>query len=122
MKVTRFDALKQWLVQQHAVSDSEIETLDEMVFVDGYDSETLVVMAEHTASDQMQSAQFIPDFIRSRPSMSTKCAFFFVMPVVMPLITIFLYEIVHLISKKVMWWQMAAPLFQIHNNSPGMIL
>ena len=70
-KVTRFDALKQYLVQQHDVDEKEIDILDKMVAEKGYESETLLLSEQWMASqnapwNQLECAQFIPSFFRDR--------------------------------------------------------
>ena len=69
--VTRFDALKQYLVLQHDVDDKEIDILDEMVAEKGYESETLLLSEQWMTSgkapwNQLECAQFIVSFFRDR--------------------------------------------------------
>ena len=66
--VTRFDALKQYLVQHHDVEEKDIDALNEMVLDGGYESETLALSGEW---NPMECGQFIASFIRDR-----KCTVF----------------------------------------------
>ena len=73
-KVTRFDALKQYLVQQHGVDEKEIDILNEMVMENGYESETLLLSEQWMKSgkapwNQLKCAQFIATFLRDRECM-----------------------------------------------------
>ena len=65
--VTRFDALKQYLVQHHDVGEKDIDALNEMVLDGGYESETLALSKEW---NPMECAQFIASFIRDRKCMT----------------------------------------------------
>ena len=74
-KVTRFDALKQWLAQQHDVDEKEIDVLHQMVTENGYESETLLLSEQWMTSEnapwnQLECAPFIAPFFRDR-----KCVF-----------------------------------------------
>ena len=57
LRVTRFDALKQYLVQQHGVEEKEIDALQRMVTVDGYESDTFKLSGDWV--DQLKCGQFI---------------------------------------------------------------
>ena len=73
LRVTRFDALRQCLEQQHRddFDEKAICTLNEMVFDGGYCSDTLLLSAERMALasptlNQSENAQFIGSFLRDR--------------------------------------------------------
>ena len=73
-KITRFDALKQFVLQQHDVEEKEIDILNAMVFDDGFESDTLqlsemLMIYEKLPWCQLRCAQFIPDFFRARQRM-----------------------------------------------------
>ena len=74
--VTRFDALKQYMVQQHDVDEKEIDILQQMVTERGYESETLLLSEQWMTSgkapwSQLTCAQFIASFFRDRERVFT---------------------------------------------------
>ena len=71
-QVTRFDALKQYLVHKHGVDEQEIDTLNRIVRESGYESETLLLSEQCMTSgkapwNQLECAPFIASFLRERP-------------------------------------------------------
>ena len=74
--VTRFDALKQHLIQKHDVDEKEIDVLHQIVMENGYESETLLMSEQWMSSgkapwNQLEYAQFIASFFRDRECMTT---------------------------------------------------
>ena len=73
-KTTRFDALKQFVIQGHDAEEKEIDLLNAMVFDDGFESDTLQLSGMWMKSDasplsQLRCAQSVPDFFRVRERM-----------------------------------------------------
>ena len=72
--VTRFDALKRYLTQNHDVDEKEIDILHQTVMENGYESETLLLSEQWMTSgkapwNQLECAQFIAGFLRDRKCM-----------------------------------------------------
>ena len=90
-RITRFDALKQYLVHQHDVDEKEIDSLQHIVMGNGYESETLLLSEKWMSSgkapwNQLECARLIGPFIRDRECMLTLflCT---VIPMIFPIVT-----------------------------------